>query len=151
MIVPVSSDHGPRLDRSWFVEAALAGERLAGPPVRVLGPGEQPGAARVLLVRPAGVALAAVPFDLGPDSGRGVVAGTLDAIRLAPPHDRLARLEAPLLVGGRDVRELLVEAVRRELAAAGVDWLLAAADEDGEDLGWYRGHGFQDLVRVSRC
>src|SRR5690349_5613033 len=97
MIVPVSSDQGPRLDRSWFVEGALASERLVDAGVRVLGPGEQPGRGRVLLVRPAGVPLTTRLLADGPPDRPGVVAGTLDAVRLAPPHQRLARLEAPVL------------------------------------------------------
>ena len=153
MIVPVSSDHGPRLDRAWFVEAALAGEHLVAPAARVLDPGEAPGRGRVLLVRPAAVPLATAVLDPAPPDGSGVVAGTLDAVRLAWPHERLAQLEPPRLTRGRHWRgaaDTLVEAIRRDLVSAGVEWLLAAADEDGDALGWYRQRGFQDLVRVSR-
>jgi hypothetical protein len=151
--VLVSSDHGPRLDRGWFVEGALAGERLVNPAVRLLGPGEDPGRGRVLLVRPSAVPLATAALDPAPPDGSGVVAGTLDAVRLAPPHERLARLQRPTITPGhhgRDVLEALVEAIRRDLVSAGVDWLLAAADEGDEALGWFRQRGFQDLVRVSR-
>ncbi len=153
MILPVSSDRGPRLDRAWFVEGVLAAERLVDPAVRVLGPGEDPGRGRVLLVRPAAVPLATPLLDPGPAIGTGMVAGTLDAIRLAPPHERLARLQPPTITPGHHARaaaEALVEAIRRQLVTAGVDWLVAAADEDGDALAWYRQRGFQDLVRVSR-
>ena len=153
MIVPVSSDHGPRLDRAWFVEAALAGEHLVAPAARVLDPGEAPGRGRVLLVRPAAVPLATAVLDPAPPDGSGVVAGTLDAVRLAWPHERLARLLPPRITTthhGRGVSEALVEAIRRELVVVGVDWLVVAADEDDDALGWYRQRGFQDLVRVSR-
>jgi ribosomal protein S18 acetylase RimI-like enzyme len=154
MILIVSSDHGPRLDRAWFVEGVLAGERLVDPAVRVLGPGEHPGRGKVLLVRAATVPLLTAPLDTGPTAGSGVLAGTLDAVRLAPPHERLARLQLPAIAAGHHARgapEALVEAIRRDLLARGVEWLVAAADEDGDALGWYRRLGFQDLVRVSRA
>src|SRR3954468_17303000 len=117
MIVPVSSDHRPRLDRGWFVEGALAGERLVDPAVRVLGPGERPGGGRVLLVRPAAVPLANATLDLAPGGGSGTVAGTLDAARLAPPHERLARLLPPRITAGHEGRgapDALIEAIRRD-------------------------------------